>query len=66
MKTNFFYRKNLDQLLDEETSYMEEDDPAEEQVGYLAAQVKNMRTDTVICIEKMLIGHRFRKNQIYI
>jgi len=33
------FRKNLDQLLDEETSYMEEDDPAEEQVGYLAAQV---------------------------
>ena len=58
MKTNFFYRKNLDQLLDEETSYMEEDDPAEEQVGYLAAQVKNMRTDTVIYREAAF-GHRF-------
>ena len=39
MKT--FLRKNLDQLLDEETSYLEdtEEDSQQEQVGYLAAQV---------------------------
>jgi len=35
------FRKNLDQLLDEETSYLEdtEEDSQQEQVGYLAAQV---------------------------
>ena len=35
------FRKNLDQLLDEETSYLEdtEEDSQLEQVGYLAAQV---------------------------
>ena len=33
-------RKNLDQLLDEETNYNEDtEDSEEEQIGYLAAQV---------------------------